>query len=57
MVGGQFPVVFPAMGDLARGAEAGAGGAATATVALILGAAGLLAGLVALGITLARRRA
>jgi hypothetical protein len=57
VVGGQFPVVFPAMGDLARDAEAGAGAATTATVALILGAAGLLAGLVALGLTFARRRA
>lgn len=57
VVGGQFPVVFPAMGDLARDAEAGAGAATTATIALILGAAGLLAGLVALGLTLARRHA
>ena len=57
VVGGQFPVVFPAMGDLARDAETGAGAATTATIALILGAAGLLAGLVALGLTLARRRA
>lgn len=57
VVGGQFPVVFPAMGDLARDAEAGAGAATTATLALIMGAAGLLAGLVALGLTLARRGA
>lgn len=57
VVGGQFPVAFPAMGDLARDAEAGAGAATTATIALILGAAGLLAGLLALGLTLARRRA
>ena len=55
-VGGQFPVAFPAMADLARGAEAGAGAATTSTLALVLGAAGLLAGLVALGLTLARRR-
>ena len=57
VVGGQFPVVYPAMGDRARDAEAGAGAATTATIALILGAGGLLAGLVALGVTLARRRA
>ncbi len=57
VVGGQFPVVFPAMGDLARDAEAGSGAATTATIALVLGAAGLLAGLVALGLTLSRRRA
>lgn len=55
-VGGQFPVAFPGMADLARDAEAGAGAATTATVALVGGAAGLLAGLVALGLTLARRR-
>lgn len=55
--GGQFPVVYPATADLVRDAEAGAGAATTATIALGLGAAGLLAGLVALGITLGRRRA
>lgn len=55
--GGQFPVVYPATGDLARDAEAGAGAATTATIALVLGGAGLLAGMAALGITLARRRA
>jgi hypothetical protein len=52
----QFPVQFPAQGDIVRGAEAGEGAATTATIALVLGAAGLLAGLVALGLTLARRR-
>ncbi len=56
VVGGQFPVVYPAMGDLAREAEAGAAAATTATIALILGAGGLLTGLIALGVTLARRR-
>lgn len=56
VAGGQFPVVFPATGDIVRDAEAGAGAATTATVALVLGAAGLLTGLVALGLTLARRR-
>ena len=54
---GQFPVVYPAVGDVVRDAEAGAGAATTATIAIVLGAAGLLAGLVALGLTLARRRA
>ena len=57
VVGGQFPVAFPAMGDLARDAERGANAGTTATVGLVLGAAGLLAGLVAIGLTLARRRA
>jgi len=53
--GGQFPVVYPAIADLARDAEAGAGAATMATIALGLGAAGLLAGLVALGVALGRR--
>lgn len=53
---GQFPVVLPAAGDTARDAEAGAAAAGTATVALIVGGAGLLAALVALGLGMARRR-
>jgi hypothetical protein len=53
----QFPIVLPAAADVARDAEAGAQAATTATIALIVGAAGLLAGLVAVGLTLARRRA
>jgi len=57
VTGGQFPVQFPATGDVVRDAEAGANAATTATIALVLGGAGLLAGLVALGLTLARRRA
>jgi hypothetical protein len=54
---GQFPIVLPAGGELAADAEAGANAAGQATLALILGGAGLLAGLVALGLALARRRA
>ncbi len=54
--GGQFPVQLPAAADLARDAEAGAAASTTATIALVLGAAGLLAGLVALGLAFARRR-
>lgn len=57
VTGGQFPVQFPSTGDLVRDAEAGAAAGTTATIALVLGAAGLLAGLVALGLTLARWRA
>ena len=57
VTGGQFPVQFPATGDVVRDAEAGANAATTAGIALILGGAGLVAGLVALGVTLARRRA
>jgi hypothetical protein len=56
VTGGQFPVQFPAMGDVVRDAEAGANAATTATIALVVGGAGLVAGLVALGLTLARRR-
>jgi hypothetical protein len=57
VAGGQFPVQFPSTGDVVRDAEAGANAATTATIALVLGGAGLIAGLVALGLTLARRRA
>lgn len=56
VTGGQFPVQFPATGDIVRDAEAGANAATTATIGLVLGGAGLVAGLVALGLTLARRR-
>jgi hypothetical protein len=56
VTGGQFPVQFPAQGDVVRDAEAGSAAATTATIALVLGAAGLLAGVVAIGLTLARRR-
>lgn len=56
LAGGQFPVQFPATADLARDAEAGAAAATTSIIALILGAAGLVAGLVAIGLTVARRR-
>jgi hypothetical protein len=57
VTGGQFPVQFPATGDIVRDAEAGAAAATTATIALVLGGAGLVAGLVALGLSLARRPA
>lgn len=56
VTGGQFPLQFPSTGDLARDAEAGANAATTATIALVVGALGLLAGLVALGLALSRRR-
>jgi hypothetical protein len=54
---GQFPVQFPATGDIVRDAQVGANAATTATIALVLSGAGLVAGLVALGLSLARRRA
>ena len=56
VTGGQFPVVLPPAGDTARAAESGAQAATTATIALAVGGAGLLAGLVALGLALARGR-
>ncbi len=56
VAGGQFPVVLPAAGDTARDAEAGAAAAGTATLALVIGGAGLMAGLLALGLAVARRR-
>ena len=56
VTGGQFPIVYPALGDVVRDAETGANAATTATLALVLDASGLLAGVVALGLTLARRR-
>ena len=57
VAGGQFPVQYPATGDVVRDAEAGANAATTATIAMVLGGAALLVGLVALGLTIARRRA
>ena len=54
--GGQFPVVFPATADVVRDAEAGASAATTATISLVLGAAGLVAGVAAIGLGMARRR-
>lgn len=53
---GQFPVRFPATADVVRDAEAGANAATMATVALGLGAAGLVVGVTALGLGIARRR-
>lgn len=54
--GGQFPVVFPAQADVVRDAEAGAAAATTATIALVIGVAALVAGVAAIGLALARRR-
>jgi hypothetical protein len=53
---GQFPVQYPATADVVRDAQAGANAATMATVALVVGALGLVAGLVALGLAVARRR-
>jgi hypothetical protein len=54
--GGQFPVQFPAQAELVADAAAGADAASQVTIALALGAAGLLVGLVAIGLALAARR-
>jgi hypothetical protein len=54
--GGQFPVQYPAQAELVADAEAGANAASQVTIALALGAAGLLAGLIGIGLALAARR-
>jgi hypothetical protein len=54
--GGQFPVQLPAQADLVADAQAGRTAANQVTIALGLGAAGLLAGLVGIGLALAARR-
>lgn len=56
LTAGQFPVVFPPLSDLAQQAQGAADAAALVPVALGLGAAGLLIGLVALGVALAGRQ-
>ena len=53
--GGQFPVKFPSTADVVADAEAGAAAATQATIALVLAVIGLLAALVAIGLTVARR--
>jgi hypothetical protein len=53
---GQFPVQLPAAADVAADARTGAAAAGTATIGLVLGGAGLLVALVALGLALAGRR-
>jgi hypothetical protein len=52
----QFPVQFPAHAELVEAAERGEQAAGQVTVALVLAAAGVLLGLVALGVALAGRR-
>jgi hypothetical protein len=53
---GQFPVVFPPTSDLANQAQRGADAASLMPLAIGMGALGLLAGLVALGMSLGARR-
>jgi hypothetical protein len=54
--GGQFPVQFPAEAELVADAKAGKDASSQVTLALGLGAAGLLAGIVGIGLALAARR-
>jgi hypothetical protein len=56
LTAGQFPVQFPAPGELAADAKRGKDAATQMPLALALGAAGTILGLVALGVALAGRR-
>ena len=53
---GQFPVQFPTQAELAGEAKRGSDAAGQVTIALAVGAAGLVVGLIALGVALAARR-
>jgi hypothetical protein len=53
---GQFPVQFPTQAELAGEAKEGSDAAGQVTIALALGAAGLVVGLIAFGVALAARR-
>ena len=53
---GQFPVTLPTAAELSAEAKKGADAASQVTIALILGGAGLVVGLLALGVALASRR-
>jgi hypothetical protein len=52
---GQFPLELPSTAELAQDARSGASAASQVPIAMGLGAAGLVAGLLALGLALARR--
>ena len=49
-------MIFPAETDLVANAQAGKDAASQVTIALLLGAAGLVAGLIGIGLALAARR-
>jgi hypothetical protein len=53
---GQFPVIFPSEADLVGDAQAGRSASSQVTIAIVLGAAGLVAGLIGIGLALAARR-
>ncbi len=53
---GQFPVQFPAQATIVADAQAGANAGNQVTIALVLGAVGVLLGLLGTGLALAARR-
>jgi hypothetical protein len=53
---GQFPVTLPTAAELSAEARKGADAASQVTIALVLGGAGLIVGLLGLGVALASRR-
>ena len=53
---GQFPVTLPTAAELSAEAKQGADAASRVTIALVLGGAGLVVGLLAIGVALAGRR-
>jgi hypothetical protein len=53
---GQFPMTLPTAAELSAEAKKGADAASLVTIALVLGGAGLIAGLLGLGVALASRR-
>jgi hypothetical protein len=53
---GQFPATLPTAAELSAEAKRGADAASQVTIALVLGAAGLIVGLLGLGVALASRR-
>ncbi len=53
---GQFPVQFPSEADLVADAQAGRSASSQVTIALVLGAVGVVLGLVGTGLAIAARR-
>jgi hypothetical protein len=53
---GQFPVQFPAQADIVAQAQAGQNAASQVPIAIVLGAAGLVFGLIGTGLAIANRR-
>ena len=53
---GEFPVQLPTLADLQVNAQKGADAASQVTIALVLGGAGVVIGLLGVGLALAARR-